>query len=131
MLDEPLLRALGFRPQPVWVRAVVHRTFRLRAACIRLLPARPERFPRGPKPRTYPFGWTLDDLGPHWAQSRPLEPLRDEGPASGTPADPEVADPEPPGTEPSAQKPSDRRRRQGGSRSPAAPAVRAPREETP
>ncbi|WP_031021165.1 oxygenase MpaB family protein [Streptomyces sp. NRRL S-1314] len=131
VLDEPLLRALGFRPQPVWVRAVVHRTFRLRAACIRLLPARPERFPRGPKPRTYPFGWTLDDLGPHWAQSRPLEPLRDEGPASGTPADPEVADPEPPGTEPSAQKPSDRRRRQGGYRSPAAPAVRAPREETP
>ncbi len=34
----------------------------------------PGTVPRGPKPRTYPFGWTLDDLGPHWAQSRPLEP---------------------------------------------------------
>ncbi|SCD36063.1 hypothetical protein GA0115245_144024 [Streptomyces sp. di188] len=80
VLDEPLLAALGFRPQPAWLRAVVHRAFRLRAVCIRLLPARPERLPRRPKARTYPFGWTLDDLGPHWAQSRPVQPLPDEPP---------------------------------------------------
>lgn len=110
VLDEPLLRALGFRPQPAWVRGLVHRAFRLRAACIRLLPARPERFPRGPKPRTYPFGWTLDDLGPHWAQSRPLEPLRDETPAGGTPAGPEEMNAEPPDTRPSDQERPDARR---------------------
>lgn len=122
VLDEPLLTALGFQPQPAWLRAVVHRALRLRAACIRLLPARPERFPRGPKPRTYPFGWTLDDLGPHWAQSRPVQPLpgerppdaepRGEGPSDLQPpaAEPPGEDPpglQPPHTEPPGEKPSD------------------------
>ncbi|MGW0148827.1 oxygenase MpaB family protein [Streptomyces sp. NPDC003333] len=78
VLDEPLLTALGFRPQPRGLRTAARRALRVRAACIRLLPARPERFPRGPKPRTYPFGWTLDDLGPHWAHSRRPAPLHDE-----------------------------------------------------
>ncbi|WP_369221370.1 oxygenase MpaB family protein [Streptomyces sp. R39] len=80
VLDEPLLKALGFRPQPRWLRAVVHRVLRTRAVLIRLLPGRPEWFPRTPRARTYPFGWTLDDLGPHWAHSRPLTPLQDETP---------------------------------------------------
>ncbi|MFH9863289.1 oxygenase MpaB family protein [Streptomyces sp. NPDC017202] len=80
VLDEPLLEALGFRPEPHWLRAAVHRVFRVRAALIRLLPARPERFPREPRARTYPFGWTLDDLGPHWAHSRPPTPLQDATP---------------------------------------------------
>ncbi|GGT67499.1 hypothetical protein GCM10010243_53090 [Streptomyces matensis] len=145
VLDEPLLRALGFRPQPAWVRGLVHRAFRLRAACVRLLPARPERFPRGPKPRTYPFGWTLDDLGPHWAQSRPLEPLRDERPADGTPTGPEVLDAEPPGAErldehPSGPDPS--RRKSPGQNPPEArplathppsaePPIQEPRDAEP
>ncbi|MFD7767402.1 oxygenase MpaB family protein [Streptomyces sp. NPDC059787] len=85
VLDEPLLTALGFRPEPRWVRAAVHRGFRVRAALIRLLPGRPERFPRKPKARTYPFGWTLDDLGPHWAHSRPPAPLQDGTPPEGAP----------------------------------------------
>ncbi|USQ85334.1 DUF2236 domain-containing protein [Streptomyces phaeoluteigriseus] len=80
VLDEPLLKALGFRPEPRWLRVAVHRAFRTRAALIRLLPGRPERFPRTPKARTYPFGWTLDDLGPHWAHSRPPDPLQDGTP---------------------------------------------------
>ncbi|WAZ26298.1 DUF2236 domain-containing protein [Streptomyces cinnabarinus] len=83
VLDEPLLKALGFRPEPRWLRAAVHRGFRTRAALIRLLPARPEWLPRKPKARTYPFGWTLDDLGPHWAHSRPPDPLHDETPPEG------------------------------------------------
>ncbi|KOT42595.1 L-aspartate oxidase [Streptomyces caelestis] len=86
VLDEPLLKALGFRPQPRRLRAAVHGAFRVRAALIRLLPGRPERFPRKPKARTYPFGWTLDDLGPHWAHSRPSSPLRDETPPEGASA---------------------------------------------
>ncbi|MFF4655732.1 oxygenase MpaB family protein [Streptomyces sp. NPDC001381] len=85
VLDEPLLKALGFRPQPRWLRAAVHRGFRVRAALIRLLPGRPERFPRMPKARTYPFGWTLDDLGPHWAHSRPPAPLQEETPPEDAP----------------------------------------------
>ncbi|MEU8679425.1 oxygenase MpaB family protein [Streptomyces sp. NPDC048560] len=88
VLDEPLLEALGFRPEPRRLRAVVHHVFRTRAALIRLLPGRPERLPRTPKPRTYPFGWTLDDLGPHWAHSRPLLPLQDES-APGAASAPE------------------------------------------
>jgi hypothetical protein len=83
VLDEPLLKALGFAPEPRWLRVAVHRAFRTRAALIRLLPARPEWFPRKPKARTYPFGWTLDDLGPHWAHSRPPTPHQDETPTEG------------------------------------------------
>ncbi|MFI6339024.1 oxygenase MpaB family protein [Streptomyces sp. NPDC050535] len=95
VLDEPLLKALGFRPEPRWLRTVAHRGFRARAALTRLLPGRPERFPRKPKSRTYPFGWTLDDLGPHWAHTRPLTPLGDEtlperAPVPEQPSAPEV-----------------------------------------
>ncbi|MEU5952644.1 oxygenase MpaB family protein [Streptomyces sp. NPDC047525] len=80
LLDEPLLRALGFRSQPRWVRAAAERAVRARSAFVRLLPARPDRRPALPKPRSYPFGYTLDDLGPHWAQGRPVRPLPDEVP---------------------------------------------------
>ncbi|MFD7533410.1 MULTISPECIES: oxygenase MpaB family protein [unclassified Streptomyces] len=78
LLDEPLLAALGFGPQPPWVRASASAALRLRARCVRGLPARPRRFPARPRPRSYPFGWRLDDLGPHWARNRPVEPLPDE-----------------------------------------------------
>lgn len=78
VLDEPLLTALGFTPQPRWLRQAAHRALRARATVVRLLPSRPGWWPSRPKPRSYPFGWTLDDLGPHWAQHRPLEPLAEE-----------------------------------------------------
>ncbi|MDH6228666.1 hypothetical protein M2169_005636 [Streptomyces sp. MJP52] len=68
-------------PEPRRLRVAVHRALRTRAALLRLLPGRPERFPKRPKARTYPFGRTLDDLGPHGAHSRPLAPLADEAPA--------------------------------------------------
>ncbi|WP_330241666.1 oxygenase MpaB family protein [Streptomyces sp. NBC_00525] len=78
LLDEPLLRALGFGPQPRWARNAASGALRLRARCVRRMPARPRRFPSRPRPRSYPFGWRLDDLGPHWARNRPLQPLPDE-----------------------------------------------------
>ncbi|MFB7918831.1 oxygenase MpaB family protein [Streptomyces sp. NPDC056061] len=78
VLDEPLLGALGFRPQPRWARRSAAGALRLRARCVRSLPARPDWLPSRPQPRSYPFGWRLDDLGPHWARGRPLEPLPDE-----------------------------------------------------
>ncbi|MER5197331.1 oxygenase MpaB family protein [Streptomyces sp. NPDC002755] len=80
VLDEALLTALGFRPQPRPIRAAAHRVLRTRALLTRHLPARPGWWPSRPKPRSYPFGWTLDDLGPHWAHHRPPAPLPDENP---------------------------------------------------
>ncbi|MEU9311995.1 DUF6114 domain-containing protein [Streptomyces sp. NPDC048256] len=62
------------------VRTAAHLLLRARALLTRLLPARPDWWPSRPKPRSYPFGWTLDDLGPHWAHHRPPAPLADENP---------------------------------------------------
>ncbi|MFI1166913.1 oxygenase MpaB family protein [Streptomyces sp. NPDC020801] len=78
LLDEPLLAALGFRPRSRLLRATTHRALRARAVLVRRLPARPGWWPHRPRPRSYPFGWTLDDLGPHWAHGRPLAPLAGE-----------------------------------------------------
>ncbi|GGX76797.1 oxygenase MpaB family protein [Streptomyces fructofermentans] len=95
VLDEPLLTALGFAPQPRPVRATVHRALRARAAVIRRMPARPDWWPYRMKPRSYPFGWRLDDLGPHWAHTRDLRPLPDERPADFA-SDPHPQDRRPP-----------------------------------
>ncbi|MFI9051463.1 oxygenase MpaB family protein [Streptomyces sp. NPDC053427] len=81
LLDEPLLRALGFPQQPAWTRALAVRFLRARAAFVRLTPARPASRPGLAPPRSYPFGYTLDDLGPAWAQHRPLTPLPCEDPS--------------------------------------------------
>ncbi|MFK0170511.1 oxygenase MpaB family protein [Streptomyces sp. NPDC090306] len=80
VLDEPLLTALGLPRQPRLLRAVAHHGLRARALLVRRMPARPDRWPHRQKPRSYPFGWTLDDLGPRWAHDRPLRPLPDEDP---------------------------------------------------
>ncbi|MFM9371264.1 oxygenase MpaB family protein [Streptomyces sp. Da 82-17] len=78
LIDERLLSTLGYAPQPAPVRRLAEAALRVRAGVVRLLPARPDRFPRLPKPRTYPFGYTLDDLGPNWTATRPLRPLHDD-----------------------------------------------------
>lgn len=89
LLDEPLLKALGFERQPAWLRTLATTAVRTRSALVRLGPARPRWWPARAKLRSYPFGYTLDDLGPAWSQNRPLEPLRDERDAvSGKPAEP-------------------------------------------
>ncbi|MER5631880.1 oxygenase MpaB family protein [Streptomyces nitrosporeus] len=78
LLDEPLLEALGFEQQPRWARSLAERLVRARSRAVGLMPARPRWLPSRPRPRSYPFGYRLDDLGPHWARSRPLEPLPQE-----------------------------------------------------
>jgi hypothetical protein len=83
LLDERLLRALGFPVQPRRTRSAAEAALRARGRLLRSLPARPGWLPSRPRPRSYPFGWQLDDLGPHWARNRPLEPLPDEAPARG------------------------------------------------
>jgi hypothetical protein len=64
-MDDALLRALGLPPPPAPVRRAVESALRARAALVRALPPR-----RGPRLRTsmrrrsYPRGYTIDDLGP-------------------------------------------------------------------
>lgn len=65
LLDDPLRTALGLPPQPRWLGAVLHRALRVRAVVLRLLPPRPDSRPYlHDASRTYPFGYSLEDLGP-------------------------------------------------------------------
>src|SRR5512139_797618 len=68
MLDEPLRVALGLPRQPRWLSRLLERGLRLRALALRLaIPPRPESKPYVHDPRrTYPFGYSLADLGPGW-----------------------------------------------------------------
>lgn len=65
MLDEPLRVALGLPKQPAWLSSLLDRGLRLRARAIRFLPPRgPDRPYTHDASRTYPFGYSLADLGP-------------------------------------------------------------------
>lgn len=65
MLDEPLRVALGLPRQPAWLTRALDLALRVRARVIRLLPPRRADNPyRHDASRTYPFGYTLADLGP-------------------------------------------------------------------
>lgn len=63
LMDEPLREALGMPRQPAWFVAAVRRGLRLRALALRHL-AGPRRTAYHHRPTTYPFGYTLADLGP-------------------------------------------------------------------
>lgn len=65
MLDEPLRVALDLPAQPLWLVRALDLGLRARARVIRLLPPRAVNAPyRHDARRTYPFGYTLADLGP-------------------------------------------------------------------
>jgi hypothetical protein len=65
MLDEPLRIALGLPRQPTWLSRAHDLALRVRARVVRLLPPRRSDDPyRHDASRTYPFGYTLADLGP-------------------------------------------------------------------
>ena len=65
MLDEPLRVALGLPRQPAWLSRSVDLALRLRARVLRFLPPRAADDPyRHDAHRTYPFGYSLADLGP-------------------------------------------------------------------
>ena len=65
MLDEPLRVALGLPAQPAWLVRVVDLGVRLRGRVMRHLPPRSADDPYRHDPRrTYPFGYSLADLGP-------------------------------------------------------------------
>ena len=65
MLDEPLRVALGLPRQPAWLVRFVDGLVRLRGRAVRFLPPRAAGNPyRHDASRTYPFGYSLADLGP-------------------------------------------------------------------
>jgi hypothetical protein len=66
LFDDPLREALGLPAQPRWLRSAVQRGLLGRAAVLRHLGGpRPRHRPFVPDAsRTYPFGYTLDALGP-------------------------------------------------------------------
>jgi hypothetical protein len=66
MLDEPLIVAFGFPRPSRLMRWLVPTSLRLRAGVVRFFP--PRRRPRlrtGMRHRTYPGGYTIEQLGPH------------------------------------------------------------------
>ena len=68
MLDDPLVEALGLPRQPRLLRRLLDAGLRLRALMLRtVVPPRPESRPyEHDASRTYPFGYSLADLGPAW-----------------------------------------------------------------
>ena len=65
MLDEPLRVALGLPAQPAWLVRGVDLVVRLRGRAIRfVLPRAADNAYRHDPRRTYPFGYSLADLGP-------------------------------------------------------------------
>jgi uncharacterized protein (DUF2236 family) len=67
LTDEPLRQALGLPRSPRVMEIAADRGLRARAVFVRLMPARPDRMPKKPRPRSYPDGYTLGDVGPAWA----------------------------------------------------------------
>jgi hypothetical protein len=64
-LDRPLRHALGLSAPPMPFRLAVHLALRGRAAIVRVLPRRAGRAHKHARPiRSYPDGYTLQDLGP-------------------------------------------------------------------
>lgn len=72
LLDAANRRAFGFPEPPAWLARAATLALGLRAAALRLLPARraPRLRTRMPH-RSYPKGWTLADLGPPWIAGKP------------------------------------------------------------
>lgn len=76
ILDEPLCEALGLPRQPRPLSVLLDRVLRLRARVVRtVVPPRPAARPYVHDPRrTYPFGYSLADLGPDWLRESPHAP---------------------------------------------------------
>lgn len=64
LIDEPLLRAVGFSAPPAWLRRLAGAALRLKARIQRALPPRraPYLFTRAHYP-SYPRGYIIEELG--------------------------------------------------------------------
>jgi hypothetical protein len=65
VMDEPLLKAVGFKQPGSVVRLMVHAFFAMRKAILKILPRRSKPFLRTQLPRqeSYPQGYKVSDLG--------------------------------------------------------------------
>lgn len=70
LTDAPLRQALGLRRSARVIEAAADRALRARALAVRLLPARPYSMPKRFRPRSYPRGYRLGEVGPGWARER-------------------------------------------------------------
>lgn len=89
-LTDPRVRRLLGLPDPKrGITTLVHTLMRLRGHLIRRLPPRPDSRPYTPRPRSYPLGWTIDQLGPrrHPRYHDHAAPKRPDG-DQGAPAEP-------------------------------------------
>ena len=64
--DPPLRQALGLPRSRRALEVAADRGLRARALLVRLMPSRPDFLPKKPRPRTYPKGYTLEEIGPAW-----------------------------------------------------------------
>jgi hypothetical protein len=71
MTEEPLRTALGLPSAPRALEVAARGVLRTRGLLVRLMPARPDRLPKKPRPRTYRGGYTIGEIGPGWAHRRP------------------------------------------------------------
>ncbi|MEV7550363.1 oxygenase MpaB family protein [Amycolatopsis sp. NPDC089917] len=64
LLEPPLPDLIGLTVPGRRHRKLIRTVTRERGKLLRLLPPRPDEHPYVPRPRTYPHGWTVADLGP-------------------------------------------------------------------
>jgi hypothetical protein len=62
IMDRPMRRAFGFPEPPRWAQWTVTGLLKLRAQLVRLLPPRRKPY-RLPPPKSYPNGYTLEQVG--------------------------------------------------------------------
>ncbi|SFS74407.1 hypothetical protein SAMN05660874_03074 [Saccharopolyspora flava] len=79
LMDPHLLDALDLPRPPELARRAVRLGLKARGLFLRLGPPRPDSRPVLPRPRTYPDGYALDDLGPDSYRRNPTH--RDAPPA--------------------------------------------------
>jgi hypothetical protein len=77
-LGRPLRQALGLPEPSGLIRAGVHVALRSRAALTRVIPPLRHRRKSPRRLRTYPCGYTLNEIGPAWTAGR--SPGRQHGP---------------------------------------------------
>jgi hypothetical protein len=74
MMDDPLIEAFGFPRPSRAMRRLVNGALKLRAGLLRWLPARRRPHLRtASRPRSYPHGYRIEDLGPPEGPSSPAD----------------------------------------------------------
>src|SRR5690606_6234468 len=66
IMDEKLIKAMGYKNPPAWVRFLANSFFKMRIVLLRMLPKRTQPLLRTQlKNKTYPKGYSIEKLGPN------------------------------------------------------------------